>query len=126
MEAVAAELYKPGPVGKRDQFRKWAMSQFMEHTQTAIRGLVDIAESKDNKPEVRLAAMKEILDRGLGKALNVAQMDVLSTEGAHAVLDASRIEEADTDEIRQLLQGLQKLARQERIEGQAIDITPDP
>jgi hypothetical protein len=86
-------LWKPGQTGNPGGRPKGIAAKAREHTDKAVEVLV--AGMNDEDARVRIAAAREILDRGYGKAVAVTadlsnKLDDLDDDALDAAIDAIR------------------------------------
>lgn len=87
--------FKPGqsgnPGGRPKGKIKQIAAKAREHADDVIAALAEIVEDKDEKTSDRIAAGKELLDRGIGKALAITTQI------------GGPLEDMSEDELREIL-----------------------
>ena len=90
-----ARKFQPGQSGNPGGRPKGIAAKAREHTDSALQVLVD--GLTDDDPRVKIAAAKEILDRGFGKPIAMTadvtrKLDELDDDTLGAAIDAIRAE----------------------------------
>lgn len=65
----------------REKVASDAVVLFKKHAHAAADTLIKLLTAEDSRPEIKLAAAREILDRSLGKAVQQVVADVTMSEG---------------------------------------------
>jgi hypothetical protein len=118
-DIVRAELIYRGirKPGRNVQIAKMAQEIFLEHVNKAVQTLVDVLDDEESKPGERIAAAKEILDRGLGKP--VSKIDMQVNHQHEHVISAEMLENMSDDKLQEAINLLQNLMPD------TIDVTPE-
>ncbi len=95
--------WKPGQSGNPGGRPKGIAAKAREHTDSALQVLVDGLSDED--PRVKIAAAKEILDRGFGKPVSMTadvtrKLDELDDDTLGAAIDALRAEVGVAEDVR--------------------------
>ena len=90
--------FKPGqsgnPGGRPKGKVKQIAAKAREHADAVVEELANIVMDKDEKASDRIAAGKELLDRGIGKSLNIS---------THV---GGPLEDMNEDEVRELIEAV--------------------
>lgn len=84
-----------GNPGGRPAIVKKVRELAQKHSEEAIRGLVSIAQDTNEKGATRVAAWKEILDRGLGKSIQ--GVEVSGPGGKPVKVDTRKLTDKQLD-----------------------------
>lgn len=89
-----------GNPGGRPAVVKKVRALAQQHSEEGIEALVAIGRDRNEKGAVRVAAWKEVLDRGLGKA--VQGVEVTGADGAPVRMSLEKLSEADLEKAREI------------------------
>ena len=97
---------------------KIATNLFLEHAREALDTLVEVMRDEHAKPSEKVAAAKEILDRGMGKA--VSRVDMQVNHQHEHVISPEALKNLSDDDLQKAISIWQNLQAPD-----VIDVTPE-
>lgn len=92
---------------------------FREHTQEALNALLEVVRGGEGiKASDRVAAAKELLDRGHGKAVSKHDLNITNESNG---ISAEAIANLPDDALQRMIEDLTRIADQ----GDVLDVTPE-